>query len=309
MNKTKGLFYESFQAMNSNFEVTLVEKDTLKSEMVFLEIKKETRRLENKLSRFNPFSIISYINKKAGIQPIKIDAETLNLLKLCQQYSLKSLRYFDITTLSILKFWKNYYSQDPAFKSILANSFLESIGSDKIILDEAQSTISFTHPKTELDLSGIGKGYALLKAKEILTKNSIKDALLNIGNTAILALGNFPKQTGWKINIKNALAPEKYQQEFSLLNQSLSISGYTAQNLVDKSKTISAIFNPKTGQPVDKLHSTSAVCENPLDAEVISIALLASPEEERKEILRNFETCQAKFSQFSFESEPSIIEL
>ncbi len=44
------------------------------------------------------------------------------------------------------------------------------------------------------------KGYALETIKSILNECVIENALINMGNSSVLALGNHPVGTGWKVN-------------------------------------------------------------------------------------------------------------
>ena len=69
-----------------------------------------------------------------------------------------------------------------------------------IYTPEAQS-VFFQQAGTTINLSGFLKGYALDKIREILKVHIIANALINMGNSSVLALGNHPVGTGWKVSL------------------------------------------------------------------------------------------------------------
>ncbi len=71
----------------------------------------------------------------------------------------------------------------------------------------------------KINLSGFLKGYALDEIRPILAANNIENALVNMGNSSVLALGCQPGSTdGW--TVKNANG-----EVFTLKNQCLTTSG------------------------------------------------------------------------------------
>lgn len=70
----------------------------------------------------------------------------------------------------------------------------------KLIMDDIQKTVYFTRKGISLDLCGYIKGYVLDCIRKILETNHISDALINLGNSSILAIGNQPLGQGWKID-------------------------------------------------------------------------------------------------------------
>ena len=71
----------------------------------------------------------------------------------------------------------------------------------KLIMDDIQKTVYFTRKGISLDLCGYIKGYVLDCIRKILETNHISDALINLGNSSILAIGNQPLGQGWKIEL------------------------------------------------------------------------------------------------------------
>ena len=102
-----------------------------------------------------------------------------------------------------------------------------------------------------LNLSGFLKGYALDGMRKVLDRHGLHDALLNMGNSSIMSMGNVP---------------------FSLKDACLSTSGNSAGNP-------SHIINPQSGQYVEGERSVTVVTDNGTDGEVASTVLfICEPE-------------------------------
>ncbi|WP_457601602.1 FAD:protein FMN transferase [Hydrogenivirga sp.] len=110
------------------------------------------RSLEKKLSDYIQGSEVSLINENAGLRPVKVSAQTLNVIRLSLAVSRKTYGYFDITVgaLTINHRRLGRLSRSEA-KELINFRDLEVRG-DEVFLRRGGMAI---------DLGGIGKGYAL----------------------------------------------------------------------------------------------------------------------------------------------------
>lgn len=109
----------------------------------------------------------------------------------------------------------------------------------------------------KINLSGFLKGYALDAIRPMLTKHNIHSALINMGNSSILAIGRqSPGCDGWKV--KNTSG-----NEYLLCNQCLTTSGNDSPDRLH-------IFNPATGNYVEGKHSVSVVTSGGAEGEVMA---------------------------------------
>ena len=76
-------------------------------------------------------------------------------------------------------------------------------------MDEESRTVRFLHPGLELDLGGIGKGWALDRAAAILRRYGVEAALLGLGQSSYVAIGAPPGTSGWPITVPHPMAPEE----------------------------------------------------------------------------------------------------
>lgn len=93
------------------------------------------------------------------------------MVDLCLEYHEKTSGCFDVTVHS------ENYNQDTIHS---------------VCLSAEEQSIFYRQPGITINLSGFLKGYALETIRDILHSCSIENALINMGNSSELALGNHP---------------------------------------------------------------------------------------------------------------------
>lgn len=249
--------YAWFPAMNTRVDL-MIYTDAQREGLVEIaeKIKDEICRIESFANRFDANSELSSINTNGYSKEIFVSKELFQLLSECQFYNHQTLGYFDITVNS--------------FHSFRA-------GAASISLNKEMQAVKFLHPDVQLDLSGFIKGYSLRAVSEILKTENIDNALINAGNSSILAMGNHPFGKGWKIIPRqNNLA-----SECILFNECLTTSG-------NKEDTKWPVMNPLSGKRVDKNKNVSVITADPALGEVLSTALYVADKDEKELILKQF---------------------
>src|SRR5688572_16835975 len=92
--------------MGSRFDITILAEDEKKANAYIDEAVEEITRIEKLISSWDPQSQTSEINKYAGIKPLKVDKELINLIERSIQISKITDGAFDITFASIDNVWK-----------------------------------------------------------------------------------------------------------------------------------------------------------------------------------------------------------
>ena len=108
---------------------------------------------------------IKTINDNAGIQPVKVDEEIIELLKLGITMDEKTDGNMNIAMGSVLSIWHDYReagSEDPDSAELPPMDELERAAEHtdihNIVIDEEASTVYLTDPDMSLDVGSIGKG-------------------------------------------------------------------------------------------------------------------------------------------------------
>jgi thiamine biosynthesis lipoprotein len=270
MIKTAGsdVIYDVFPAMGTHLEAVFPETKKHDAGALLNKIRHEVNRIEKKLSRFYPKSMVSRINQEAHTGPVRLDVELWDLLCLCQTYNRKTSGAFDITM---------------RLPDTRVQASLKHRGMRYMLLNPADRTVRLQQDM-EIDLGGVGKGYALAQVKKIVRAGGIANALINFGNSSILALGNHPHGQGWKIGLKSPVKEEKMIFDVTLNSESLSTSGTARRHGIRNSRRLSHLVNPRTGRPVEGRASFSVITESPLEGDILSTAFLIMSRKEKQNL-------------------------
>lgn len=237
-------------AMRTRFELVLVGDDEPFLRAAGEEALNEIAELERLLSRFRPDSDIGRVNRLAAFQPVRVDARTFLLLQRAQRLWEATKGAFDIT----LGTWRH---------SQKATSL-----ADAIFLDEATMTVRLADESVQLDLGGIGKGYALERAVKLLRSVGVENAFLHGGTSSVFAFGCDQNGEPWRVAIAHPAHGEPIAT-VTLNGCSLSVS---ATMPAEGRRTV----DPQTGEPVQHTLLASVVLPSPTEAEAWSTALLVA---------------------------------
>lgn len=229
----------------------------------------EVQRLDQMMSNYIPDSELSNVNDHAADRPVQVSRELFDLLETCGDYSRKSEGTFDITVGPLMKVWGFYKGTGHLPHRAEIKTALELVGYQKVQLDPAHRTVHFAEHGMNLDLGGVGKGYALDRVVAILRRRGITSALISGGGSSIYGIGAPPNdKRGWYIRIRDPKDANKTAAEVYLNNQSLSTSGNYEKFFWTEGKLYSHIMDPRTGYPSEGMLSVSIVSPKTLDSEI-----------------------------------------
>ena len=261
--------------MGTLIEITCQDKEAIK------EAFKEIERLENLLSKFNPKSEISTLNKQ---KELLASETTCDIIKKAIYYSEISGGAFDISIAPLSDIWKKAISEKSLPKHEIVLEKLNNIGNDKIIIKECFITLK---NNASLDLGGIAKGYAVDKAIKKIRDMGIESAMVNAGGN-IYCLGK-KQNKKWKIGIQDPRNPNRITNKIELENQAVATSGDYEQYFEVENKRYSHIINPKTGYPVNNgIISVTVIANDATTADILSTSCFVLGEENSNKLINNF---------------------
>ncbi len=230
---------------------------------------KEMERIENLLSSHKPESEVSQINQNSGIKPQKVSFETFSILQRAKNYSIEFNGKFDVTIGVVTELWGfsgEGKAQIPDSKEL--KSVLELIGFQKMILNDADTTVFLSDKGMKIDLGGIAKGYAIDKAVEKLRENGVENFLLNAGGD-IFASGQKIEKL-WSVGIKHPREIEKLIAKLEIKDLAIATSGDYERYFEKNGKRFHHILNPETGFPSEICQSVSVVAKTAEEADVLA---------------------------------------
>lgn len=232
--------------------------------------------LEDQLTAFRDHSEICRINRNAGNGPVVVEARLHQLLVDAVRLSQETNGAFDITAGPLSKVWGFYRRQGRLPDSAQQMQALARVGSRWVVLCQQQRTIAFLRPDVELNLGGIGKGYALDRCAELLLEAGVKDFLLHGGQSSVLARGTRSgcdtSRPGWTVGVRHPLRPRHRIAEVRLERRALGTSGTGTQFFHYQGKRYGHILDPRTGWPADGVLSSTAIAAQAASADALATA-------------------------------------
>ncbi len=188
-------------AMATAFEVILAGDDALYAAQAAEALFSEIHRLEDELSRFRPTSDIWRLAQLRAGESLNVSLAVWDCLSLAKAVHAETEGAFDITVGPLMHLWRaedgSLREPDPE----LLEKARGAVGSHLFDLDEDGFRVTVHADHMVFDLGGLGKGYALDQASVLLADWGFADALLNAGDSTLLALGNAPGEQGWTITL------------------------------------------------------------------------------------------------------------
>lgn len=256
----KASYNRVLKLMGNRFEFTVIADDQTAGEKAIDTAIAEVQRIEELLSTFKDTSQTSLINQYAGIKPVQVDQEVIDLIQRAQKISDITQGAFDISYGSIDKSLWNFdvnMTSLPDFETALQSVSL--INYQNVIIDAENSTVMLKHEGMRIGFGGIGKGYAADKAKQALQNIGIEHGIVNAAGD-LITWGNQPDGRPWTIGIAD---PDQSDRPFSALNISnmaIATSGNYEKYATINGRRYSHTIDPKTGLPVSGIKSVSILC-------------------------------------------------
>ena len=248
--------------MASDCELIVKSTDKKQASLIAEIAYRETKRIEQKYSRYLKGNIIDKIHQ---YQTVELDAETIKMLEFAKTAYQLSDGLFDITSGVLRKLWTfDGKSIAPSRKQVKA--LLPLLGFDKINWQE--KTIHLP-AGMQIDFGGFGKEYAVDRAMELALQAADIPIMVNFGGD--LRVNKRPNALEyWQIDIEKSNA-QWSSAFFQLERGAIATSGNANRYIKHKGKKLTHILNPRTGWPVSNApNSVSVGGDNCLQAGVLS---------------------------------------
>ncbi|MFM2275187.1 MAG: hypothetical protein RL211_1059 [Pseudomonadota bacterium] len=281
MSRWRTLRFE-FQAMACACSVQIDGRDERAMRTAAAQAITEVHRIESKFSRYLEGSVVSRINRNAGLDLIEVDSETNGLLDFASQLWALSGGLFDITSGVLRRAWDFKNALVPKADDLQA--LLNLVDWKRV--ERQGNKVRLSTPGMQLDFGGFGKEYAADRAAAVLQCHGMDHALINLGGD-LHALGAraMPGQEGepWQIEIQHPrpkpLQPLESIALLPLAHGGLATSGDYERFFIRDGLRYCHILNPQTGWPVTHWQSVSVLAANSTAAGALStIAMLKGPD-------------------------------
>ncbi len=235
--------------MGTTVETTARSYDVNECKSALLAAYEEMARVEDLLSCEKDSSEISAINLAAGIHPVKVSYETLEMMKRAKAYGKKYKGVFDVTIGPLSNLWG--FSSDREIV-LPADATIKKL--DKLVnyrdieINEKDSTVYLRKKGMSVDLGGIAKGYAIDRGSTVLREKGITNFILNAGGDLYVS-GMKDDSTEWRVGIKHPRRTNDLAGAFNLKDYAVATSGDYERFKIINGKRYHHILNPATGYP------------------------------------------------------------
>jgi thiamine biosynthesis lipoprotein len=261
----------ALEAMATRFELVIAGPEASWLRGAGEEALAQISRLEQQLSCYRASSDISWINGRAAEGPVRVEPALFDLLGRCRSLSRATGGAFDITVGPLVRAWRAASESGSPLEPATMARARASTGSDYLILDHDNRTVSFARPGMSIDLGAAGKGYAIDCAIGVLRDAGIENALLHGGTSSVHALGTPDGSAGWQVEWKQ---PGGVSRVFELNDGALSVSAVHGRILEVDGRRYGHVMDPRTGVPTTSALSAVVTGTGSLECDALSTALL-----------------------------------
>lgn len=263
----------SHDAMATSFGCYFPDDNRFEATEAAQDIFEEIDRIEQGLSFFLPGSDVSRFNQLPEGGGMTVGLELLDCLVLAKEIHRDTQGAFDPTIgarLTGRSRW-NQIDQGQSLADEVKINQGPGQGFDSVKIEPETFTLTKLHGKVQVDLGGIGKGYALDRAGVCLSDRGLENVLIHSGQSTLLPLGSPRAEKGWPMRLLDPRNERDVLGRFYVQDMAVSCSAQVAG---------AHILDPVTGEPADRHWGIWVVALTAGRADALSTAFMVMPADE-----------------------------
>ena len=232
-------------------------------------------RLEDQLSIYRDHSEVSRLNRQAATDAVTVEPQLFELLVRAVELHRRTAGAFDVTAGRLSRVWGFTRRRGEIPDADDLDAARSCVGSQHLELDSTSCRVHFRRPGLEINLGGIGKGYALDRCAQHLAALGIDDVLLHGGSSSVLARGTrgrLPGEPGWLVGVRNPLHPGRRVGTLRLTDRALATSGSGTQFFMHQGRRYGHILDPRSGWPSEGVLTVSVLAPTAAEADALATA-------------------------------------
>jgi len=257
---TPHLVKRSQMLMGTVVFVTVVAADESTAQQAAKAGLDEIRRLEELLSTWIPTSELSKVNAAAGQEPVQVSEETFEVLEKSMDVAKLTNGGFNIAVGPAVKAWDASGEGQVPPQEVL-EALRPQVDLSEIQLDKTKRTVSLGRSGMQIDVGGIGKGYAADLAARVMQTSGATAGVVALSGD-IKTFGRMPDQQRFVFGIQH---PRKEQGEvlgrIELENEAVSTAGDYQRYFMKDGIRYHHILDPATLQPARRCQSVTIIAK------------------------------------------------
>lgn len=240
------------------------------------------REYEHRFSANDPTSELMAINLNAGIQPVIVQPELFQLIKLGREHSLVEKSLLNIAIGPLVQTWRIGFDDARVPDKSEISHALSLQSPQNIVLNEERQTVYLTTPEMKLDLGSLAKGYIADLLVAELKRRGVRAGILNLGGNVLTFGASKREDTLWRIGIRDPNGDtNSMKRVLKLKDKSVVTSGIYERTLQIAGQRYHHIFDPATGYPMETdLASLTILSNDSVTGELWTTRLFGLPVED-----------------------------
>jgi FAD:protein FMN transferase len=267
---------------------------------------RELHRLYDIYNSYEGINNIKTINDNAGIQPVLVDQEIIDLILFSIEWSERTGGSFNIALGPVLEIWHNYREEalfDPQSAELppmdLLREAAEYTDISQVLVDREQMTVYLPESRMSLDVGAVAKGFALEIAVREAEEAGLRSAIISAGgNIRTIGRPLDGIRDRWGIGVQDPDASivgggENLLDVIYLSNGSVDTSGDYQRYYVVDGELVHHLIDPETLMPAVHFRAVTVVGVDSGLADIMSTVLFLIPYPESLALVESLENFEA----------------
>jgi FAD:protein FMN transferase len=236
-------------AMGTIAELAVVHRDARYAHRALDAAVAEIEAVERRLTRFRGDSEIGIANREAWARAVPVSAGTAAVLRESLRWAAASDGRFDPCLGNECVLW-NFGSRrtPPAPHQLQRRAGLHPWRALEVDRAGGSAVVVFRQRDMALDLGGIGKGYGVDRAAQVLREWGITSAFVNLGGD-LYALGRNADGEPWRVGVRDPLDPTRLSATLDVEDRAVATSGTYEHYFDHDGRRYHHLLDPLTAAP------------------------------------------------------------
>jgi thiamine biosynthesis lipoprotein len=254
---------------------------------------REIARLETVLSSWDQTSEVSRLNASAGQGPQRVSDDLAAVIDESLSICATTKGAFDPSVGPLVRAW-GFYTETPVTPAPDSGRAAAShVGCNQVRVNRQSRSVVLADGMA-LDFGGIGKGYAVDRAMDILRERGVTRAKVDFGSSSLGFLGRV--DGGWPVVIADPRDRDTPLVTFRISEGSVSTSSQQERYFESDGRRYGHIFDPRLGRPVEsRLLSVTVIMGRGSAADALSTGLFVMGAAEGKRLISRLPDVAAVF--------------